>query len=159
MPTHRIILRIDLGKSRHRHFQILRHLARALEDCACQRFEPRLDALGLDHHRRDILVGDAKLLADLHVMGELIFRLLQPADLENGELAQARIELALVPDIAAKPGKGAGHVGRVDEQLVEIGVALEHVAIFGCDIVRLEVGQAGHLLIILLMNVDSMKPQ
>src|SRR5580704_12416330 len=135
---------LDLGEGRHRHFQFLRHLARALEDYACQRLEQRLDAFGLDHHRRDVLVGDAELLADLHVMGELIFRLLQPADLEDGELAQAWVELALEADVTADAAERARHVGRVDQQLVQIGVAFEHVAIFGRDIVRLEIGQAGH---------------
>src|SRR6202035_4268757 len=49
---------LDLGKRRHRHFQILRHLSRALEDCAGQRLQPRLHALGLDHQRGDVVVGD-----------------------------------------------------------------------------------------------------
>src|SRR6185312_1278977 len=135
---------LDLGKGRHRHLELPHHLAGALENRSCERLEPRLNALGLNHHRGDVLVGDAELLADLHVMRELIFGLLQPADLEDRELAQARIELALEADVAADAVEGARHVRRVDEQLVQVGVALEHVAIFGRNLVRLEVGQAGH---------------
>src|SRR5581483_1477500 len=97
---------LDLGKGRHRHFQIFGHLARALQDRAGQRLQPRLHALGLDHQRSDVLIGNAELLADLHMMGELVFRFLQPADLQDRELAQPRIELALVADITAEPGEG-----------------------------------------------------
>jgi hypothetical protein len=67
-----------------------------------------------------------------------------PIFTEDGELAEARIELALEADIAADAVEGARHLGRVDQQLVQIGVALEHVAIFGRDLVGLEIGQAGH---------------
>jgi len=49
----------------------------------------------------DVLVGDAELLADLDVMGELVLRALHPADLQDRQLAQARIELALEADEAA----------------------------------------------------------
>src|SRR5665213_484456 len=90
-------------------------------------------------------VGDAEFLADLHMMSEFIFRLLHPADLQDRELAQPRVELALEADVAADAAEGARHVGRVDQQLVQIGVALEHVAIFGCDLIGLEIGQAGHV--------------
>ena len=77
-------------------------------------------------------------------MGEFVFRLLHPADLQDRKLAQPRIELALEADVAADAVEGARHVRRVDQQLVQIGVALEHVAIFGRDLVGLEIGQAGH---------------
>src|SRR6478752_6823508 len=60
-------------------------------------------------------------------------------------IAQARVQLALEADVAADAAEGARHVGRVDQELVQVGVALEHVAIFGCDLVGLEIGQAGHL--------------
>src|SRR3977135_219366 len=46
----------------------------------------------------DVLVSDAEFLADLHVMGEFVLRLLHPADLQDGQLAQPRIERALVAD-------------------------------------------------------------
>jgi hypothetical protein len=68
-------------------------------------------ALGLGHQASDILVGNAELLADLHVVGELIFRFLHPADLEDREFTQARIELALEADEAADAVEGARHVG------------------------------------------------
>jgi hypothetical protein len=87
-------------------------------------------------------------LADLHVMGEFVFRLLQPAHLEDGEFAQARVELALEADVTANAIEGARHVGRVDQELVQVGVALEHVAILRCDLVGLEIGQAGHLVVL-----------
>jgi hypothetical protein len=103
-------------------------------------------ALGLRHHCLDIRVGDAELPADLDVVGEFVFRLLHPADLQDGEFAQPRVERALETDGAADAVEGARHVGRVDQELVQIGVALEHVAIFGRDLVGLEVGQAGHVV-------------
>ena len=111
-------------------------------------------ALGLRHHALDIGVGDAEFLADLHMMGEFIFRLLHPADLENRKFAQPRVELALEADVAADTGEGARHVGRVDQQLVQIGVALQHVAVFGRDLVGLEIGQAGHRLVLPWMLSD-----
>ena len=88
----------------------------------------------------DILVGDAELLADLHVMGEFILRLFHPADLEDRKLPQPRVELAPEADVAADPVEGPRHLRRVDQQLVQVRVALEHVAIFGRDLVGLEIG-------------------
>ncbi len=46
---------------------------------------------------------------------------------------------------AADAVEGARHLRRVHQQLVQIGVAREHVAILGRDLVGLEIGQAGHL--------------
>src|SRR5271165_1293045 len=135
---------LDLGKGRLRHRELAHHFARTPEDHLCQRLELRLLAVGLRHDSGDVVVADAEFPADLHMMGELIFRLLQPSDLQDGKLAQARVELALETDIAADAVEGARHVRRVDQQLVQIGVALEHVAVFGRDLVGLEIGQAGH---------------
>src|SRR6516165_6560385 len=64
---------LDLGKGRHRHPELAGHFARALQDGSRQRLEPRLNAFGLRHQGCDVLVGDAELLADLHVVRELIF--------------------------------------------------------------------------------------
>jgi hypothetical protein len=75
-----------------------------------QRLELRGLALGLGHQGGDIVVGDAELLADLHVVGELVFGFLHPADLEDREFAQARVELALEADVAADAVEGARHV-------------------------------------------------
>jgi hypothetical protein len=83
-------------------------------------------------------------------MGEFVFGLLHPADLEDRQLPQARVELAVEPDIAADAVEGAGHVGRVDQELVQIGIALEHVAVFGGDLVGFEIGQAGHFVVVLV---------
>src|SRR5262252_4850796 len=80
------------------------------------------------------------------MMSELVFRFLEPTDLEDRKLAQPRIKLALEADIAAEAAEGARHVGRIDQQLVQIGVALEHVAIFGRDLVGLEIGKSCHCL-------------
>ena len=101
-------------------------------------------ALGLGDQAFDIVVGDAELLADLHMMGEFVFRPFHPADLQDRKFTQARIELALEADVAADAVEGAGHVGRIDQQLVQVGVALEHIAILRRDLVGLEIGQAGH---------------
>src|SRR5258708_421478 len=84
------------------------------------------------------------LVVDLHMVGEFILRILHPAGREDRELGQARVELALETDMAADAVEGARHLRRVDQELVQIGVALEHVAIFGRDLVDLEVGQEGH---------------
>src|ERR1700756_2025499 len=135
---------LDIGKGRLRHRKLARHLARALEDRPGQWLRLRFLALGLRHHPGNVVVGDAESPADLHMMGELIFRLLQPADLQDGKLAQPRIELALEADVTADAVEGARHVGRIDQQLVQVGVAPQHVAIVGRDLVGLEIGQAGH---------------
>src|SRR5216684_2181041 len=139
-------LLLDLGERSLGHRELAHHLACAPQDCARQRLERRRPALGLRHHVADILVGDAVLLADLHVMGEFVFRLLHPAHLKNRKFTQARVKLALEADVAADAAEGARHVGRIDQELVQVGVALEHVAIFGSDPVGLEIGQAGHLV-------------
>src|SRR5229473_4903636 len=139
-------LPLDLGEGRIRHRKLAHHFARAFQDRLGQRLELRRLAVGLGNHASDILAGDAELLADLHVMGEFVFRLLQPAHLKDGEFAQARVELALEADVAADSIEGARHVGRVDQELVQVGVALEHVAIFRRDLVGLKIGQAGHLV-------------
>src|SRR5437899_10997686 len=129
----------DLGEGRVRHADIARHLARALEDRLGERLELGGLALGLEEQALDVLVGDAEFLADLHMVGELVLRLLQPTDLKNRELAQARIKLALEADEVADAVERLRHVGRVDQQLVQVGVALEHVAILGRDLVGFEV--------------------
>ena len=138
-------LLFDLGEGCIRHRKPAHHLAGAFQDRPGQRLEARRPALGLGHQPLDILVGDAEFLADLDVMGEFIFRLLHPADLQDGEFAQPGVEFALEADIAADAAEGPRHVRRVDQKLVQIGVALEQVAIFGRDLVGLEIGQAGHL--------------
>src|SRR6266404_2713069 len=137
---------LDLGEGSLGHREFARHLARALQDRACERLERRRLALGLRHHVADILVGDAELLADLDVMGEFVLRLLHPAHLKNREFTQARVELALEADVGADAAEGARHVGRIDQELVQVGVALEDVAIFGRDLIGLEIGQAGHFV-------------
>ncbi len=93
---------LDLGESRIRHRELAHHLARALQDRLRQRLQLRRLARGLRHQAGDVLVGDAEFLADLHVMGELVFRFLQPADLEDRELAQARVERALEADTSRR---------------------------------------------------------
>src|ERR1700756_660665 len=80
---------LDLGKGRFRHPKFAHHLARALQDRLGQRLELRSLAFSLRHHPGNIIIGDAKFRADLHMMGELIFRLLQPAHLQDGKLAYA----------------------------------------------------------------------
>src|SRR5690349_9126773 len=62
---------LDLGESRIRHRELAHHLAGAFQDRLRQRFQFRRLALGLGHQAGDIIVGDAELLADLHVVGEL----------------------------------------------------------------------------------------
>src|SRR6266851_2345598 len=135
---------LDLGESGVRHAEIAHHLARAPEDRLGQRLELGGLAFGLGEQPLDVLVGDAEFLADLDVMGEFVLRALHPADLQDGELAQARVELALEADEAAHAIEGPCHVGRVDQQFVQVGVALQHVAVLGSDLVGFEIGQAGH---------------
>src|SRR4029079_4586691 len=70
---------LDLGEGRLRHRKLAHHLPRASQDRFCQRLKLRRLALGLGHHGHNIVISDAELLADLHVMGELVFRFLHPA--------------------------------------------------------------------------------
>lgn len=135
---------LDLGKGHIRDREFAYHLAGTFQDRLGLWLERRGLALGLSHQAGDVIIGDAELSADLHVMSELVFRLLHPADLEDCKLPQARVELALEADVAADAVEGARHIRRIDQQLVQIGVALEHVAIFGRDLVGLEIGQASH---------------
>src|SRR5262245_38915071 len=83
---------LDLGEGRVGHADVARHLAGALEDRLGQWLELGRLARGLGHQALDVLVGNAEVLADLDVMSELVFRALQPADLQDGKLAQPRIE-------------------------------------------------------------------
>src|SRR5437660_1456158 len=99
------------------------------------------DASLLSTHSTPAL-SRAKVLAYLHVMGEFVFRALEPTHLKDRQLAEPRIELAFETDVAADAIERAGHIGRIDQQLVQIGIALEHVAIFGRDLVGLQIGQA-----------------
>src|SRR5229473_2799449 len=135
---------LDLGESCIRHRKLAHHFACAFHDRLGKRLKLGGLALGLGYQAPYILIGDAKLLADLHMMGEFVFRFLQPAHLKDSKFAQARVEFALEADVAADAVEGTRHVGRVDQELVQIGVALEHVAIFGRDLVGLKIGQAGH---------------
>src|ERR1700730_6380233 len=137
-------LLLDLGKGRTRHRKLAHHFACAFHDRLSKRLKLGGLALGLGYQAPYILIGDAKLLADLHMMGEFVFRFLQPAHLKDRKFAQARVEFALEADVAADAVEGTRHVGRVDQELVQVGVALEHVAIFGRDLVGFKIGQAGH---------------
>jgi hypothetical protein len=38
---------------------------------------------------------------------------------------------------------------------VQVGVALEHVAVFGRDLIGFEIGQAGHLVVVPVVFVMS----
>src|SRR5262245_23493742 len=116
---------LDLGEGGVGHANVAHHLACTLEDRLGERLELGRLALGLGHQALDVLVGDAEILADLDVMGELVLRALHPADLQDGELAQAWIELAAEADEAADAVERFGHVRRVDQELVQVGVALE----------------------------------
>src|SRR5262249_39860028 len=80
-------------------------------------------------------------------MGEFVFRALEPTHLKDRQLSKPRIEPALETDVAADAIERARHIGRIDQQLMQIGIALEHVAIFGRDLVGLEIGQAGHFFL------------
>src|SRR6266851_3219090 len=135
---------LDLGESCIRHRKLAHHFACAFHDRLGKRLKLGGLALGLGYQAPYSLIGDAKLLADLHMMGEFVFRFLQPAHLKDSKFAQARVEFALEADVAADAVEGTRHVGRVDQELVQVGVALEHVAIFGRDLVGLKIGQAGH---------------
>src|SRR5215468_9311850 len=64
---------LDVGKGCLRHRKLAHHLTSAFQDGFRHRFEIRRLALGFRHHGRDVIVGDAELPADLHVVGELIF--------------------------------------------------------------------------------------
>src|ERR1700722_16793612 len=135
---------LDLGEGRFGHADVEHHLAGALEDRLGERLELAGLAFGLGEQAFYVLVGDAEFLADLDVMGELVLRALHPADLQDRQLAQPRVELALEADEAAHAVEGARHVGRVDQQFVQVGVALQHVAVLGSDLVGFEIGQTGH---------------
>src|SRR6476646_6398637 len=91
---------LDLGKGLVGHADVAHHLAGALQNRPGERIELGGLAFGFEEQALNVLVGDAELLADLHMMGELVFRLLHPADLEDRKLPQARVELALESDIA-----------------------------------------------------------
>src|ERR1700730_5248510 len=84
---------LDLGEGGLGHADVAHHLARALEDRLGERLELAWLTLGLGEQALDVLVGDAELLADLDVMGELVLRALHPADLQDRQLGQARMEL------------------------------------------------------------------
>src|SRR5581483_5411665 len=55
---------LDLGKGHLRHRKLPRHFARAVEDRPRQRLEAGRFALGLRHHPRNVVVGDAETLSD-----------------------------------------------------------------------------------------------
>jgi hypothetical protein len=148
---------LDLGEGCLRHRKFSHHLTGAAR-IVFERFELRGLAVGLGHHAFDILIGDAEFPTDLHVVGELVFGFLHPADLQDRQFAQARVELAVEADVAADAVEGAGHVGRVHQQLVQVGVALEHVAVFGGDLVGFEIGQAGHFVVVLVGDSGSGSP-
>src|SRR6266851_1651967 len=80
---------LDLGEGRLRHADVAGHFARAFQDRLGEWLEFGRLAFGLGEQVLDVLVGDTEFLADLDVMGELVFRALQPADLQDRELAQA----------------------------------------------------------------------
>jgi hypothetical protein len=75
------------------------------------------------------------------MVGEFIFRFFHPADLENRKFAQPGIELASEADLAADAVEGARHFRRVDQHLVQVGVAFQHVTIFGGDLIGLQIGR------------------
>src|SRR5882724_10079592 len=62
---------------------------------------------GLGDDGAYIVVGDAKIAADLDVVRELVRRAREIADLQDRHLAQPRVEPALMADELAERGKAA----------------------------------------------------
>src|SRR5579883_603256 len=135
---------LDLGEGLVGHADVAHHLARALEHQLGEGIELAGLAFGLEEQALDVLVGDAEFLADLHVVREFVLRLLHPAHLQDGELPQARIERALVADVAADPVESLGHAGRIDQQPRQVDRPLQQVALLGRQLVGIDIGQAGH---------------
>ena len=75
---------------------------------------------------------DAEVAADLDVVREFIGRARQIADLQDGHLAQARVEAALVANILPDPLQPPRRTRAVNEGAEEIDVAREQVLVFGC---------------------------
>ena len=92
-------------------------------------------AVGLVDQRTNVVGDDAEVVADLDVVRPLVGRAGEPADLQDGELAQPRIERAAEADVGAELPEGLECAGAVNESFVQIDVAVEQVLVLGREII------------------------
>jgi hypothetical protein len=100
---------------------------RRLEHGFGQRFEIAGAAFRLGGNGADVVVADAEIVADLDVMGILVGRARQVADLKDGELAQPWIELGAVADVVADPAPAARGARTVDQSPKQIDRPVEQI--------------------------------
>jgi hypothetical protein len=118
---------------------VISRAARRAQHRLGQRLELARPPLGLVGDRADVVVADAEVAADLHMMGILVRRPREIADLQDGHLAQARIEPAPVANEVAEPVEGARAVRAVRQQAMEIDVALQEILVLGRKVRAVEV--------------------
>ena len=125
--------------------QFRRHFTGRLEHGFGQRLQIGGAALRLGGDGADVVVADAEIVADLDVMGILVGRSGNIADLKDGELAQPRIELGTVADVVADAAPAARGARTVDQSAKQIDRAVEQILMLGRQIRAIEIGNACHL--------------
>ena len=111
-----------------------RHFAGRLEHGFGQRLQIGGAVLRLGGDGADVIVADAEIVADLDVMGILVGRSGNIADLKDGELAQPRIELGAVADVVADPAPAARGARTVDQSPKQIDRPVEQILMLGRQI-------------------------
>src|SRR5262249_42886251 len=109
-----------------------------------KRVEIARRALGLGDQGADIGVTDAEVATDLDVVRPLVRLARQISDLQDGKLAQARVESALEADELAETAEGTRGVGAVHQRLEQGDVARKQILMLGGKVALLQVGYAGH---------------
>src|SRR5262245_24258555 len=117
-----------------------RHLARGPKHDLRQRLQLRRPAGGLRGKRSDVVVGHAEVAADLDVMRVFVHRLREVADLQDRELAEPRIEPALVADELAEPVERARAVRAVHHRAEEVDVPRQQVLVLGGKVGLVQIG-------------------
>jgi hypothetical protein len=107
------------NKRRLRDGKVAGRLARRLEHELGDGLEPARSPLRLRNQGMDIVVRHAEVAADLDVMRPLIGRASEIAHLQDGKLAQARIEPALEADELTKPTEGTQAVRAVGKRTMQ----------------------------------------
>src|SRR5262249_19296427 len=89
-------------------------------------------------------VGHAELPADLDVVRPFVRRAGQAPDHQDGELAQARVELALEADETAEPAEGPQSVWAVRQRTEDVGIARQQVLVVRRQVLLVEIGTTRH---------------
>src|SRR6266852_5222465 len=128
----------QLPKRRVGSSEIGGHLARGAQNRLGERIEVGGSSLRLLGYGADVVIADAEIAPDLDVVGIFVRRAREIAHLQNGHLAQPRVEAALTADEVPEHAESARAVRTMHQGAIKIDVARKKIPEFGIDVRSIE---------------------